>query len=352
MLLGTATGWPPSATSTACTVPSASASTVPSAAASTSPAAFLPFPCTTAVCLPAALPSAKELFCHPPPAHQAFTPAAFKAFSSPPTAAKAGSGHPATGLLLPECRGRPSATEDCPGAADTPHSAPHPHQGHSGHTPCPQVPGGPASQPLAHSPALNKQDPMLALNSLSKNPMAQQELATDLSISHRKPSQAGAGQYRPIQAKHQSLPQHLAQVQAPTQALHRPTAYGSYHPPASALPTHILPAPLGGLSPKQEVIELDSKPSSPALSDHGYSVSSPEPDQLTRKGLMEGVHVTTKASKTNSIKLVLQRDQTDTYNITEMMIRDGSMSNHSIDTKAAVQALKTKTKVARKQRLN
>jgi len=181
--------------------------------------------------------------------------------------------------------------------------------------------------------------------------MAQQELATDLSISHRKPSQAGAGQYRPIQAKHQSLPQHLAQVQAPTQALHRPTAYGSYHPPASALPTHILPAPLGRLSPKQEVIELDSKPSSPALSDHGYSVSSPEPDQLTRKGLMEGVHVTTKASKTNSIKLVLQRDQTDAYNITEMMIRDGSMSNHSIDTKAAVQALKTKTKVARKQRL-
>merc|ERR1719509_743002 len=151
MLLGTATGWPPSATSTACTVPSASASTVPSAAASTSPAAFLPFPCATAVCLPAALPSAKELICYPPPARQAFTPAAFKAFSSPPTAAKAGSGHPATGLLLPECRGRPSATEDCPGAADAPHSAPHPHQGLSGTTSCPQVPGGPASQPLAHT---------------------------------------------------------------------------------------------------------------------------------------------------------------------------------------------------------
>ena len=96
---------------------------------------------------------------------------------------------------------------------------------------------------------------------------------------------------------------------------------------------------------------MDSKPSSPALSDHGYSISSPEPDPLTRKGMLDGVHVTTKSSKTNSIKMVLQRDKTDKYNITEMMIRDGSMSNSSINPKTAVQALKLKTKLARKQRV-
>merc|ERR1711962_694571 len=42
------------------------------------------------------------------------------------------------------------------------------------------------TKPSNLSPVLPKQDPMLALNSLSKNPMAQQELATDLSITHRK----------------------------------------------------------------------------------------------------------------------------------------------------------------------
>ena len=183
------------------------------------------------------------------------------------------------------------------------------------------------------SPQAHKQDPMLALNSLSKNPMAQQqELATDLSISHRNPS-----------SQTSSFP-------APT---FRPSPTSHHHlvQPASSLPPHIMPSNSQRLSPKHEVIELDSKPSSPALSDHGYSISSPEPDTMTRKGLLDGVHVTTKSSKTNSIKMVLQRDKMDKYNITEMMIRDGSMANSSINPKTAMQALKTKTKLARKQRL-
>jgi len=169
---------------------------------------------------------------------------------------------------------------------------------------------------------------MLALNSLSKNPMAQQELATDLSISHRNPS----SHIRP---------------------LHAPTSRPSHHHrvPASSLPPHLVPPSSMRLSPKHEVIELDSKPCSPAISDHGYSISSPEPDTITRKGLLDGVHVTTKSSKTNSIKMVLQRDKTDKYNITEMMIRDGSMADSSINPRMAVQALKAKTKLARKQRL-
>merc|ERR1719471_2218001 len=180
------------------------------------------------------------------------------------------------------------------------------------------------------SPA-HKQDPMLALNSLSKNPMAQQELATDLSISHRSPS---------TQSRSFPIP-----TSKPSSSIHRPLE------PASSLPSHLTPSTFGRISPKHEVIELDSKPSSPALSDHGYSISSPEPDGLTRKGMLDGVHVTTKSSKTNSIKMVLQRDKTDKYNITEMMIRDGSMSNSSINPKTAVQALKLKTKLARKQRV-
>merc|ERR1719242_2736305 len=161
--------------------------------------------------------------------------------------------------------------------------------------------------------------------------MAQQELATDLSISHRNPSC------------------HIRPLHAPTS---RPSPTTHHHlVPASSLPPHLVPPSSLRLSPKHEVIELDSKPSSPALSDHGYSISSPEPDTIIRKGLLDGVHVTTKSSKTNSIKMVLQRDKTDKYNITEMMIRDSSMANTSINPKTAVQALKLKTKLARKQRV-
>merc|ERR1712130_196106 len=161
--------------------------------------------------------------------------------------------------------------------------------------------------------------------------MAQQELATDLSISHKNPS----SQIRPLHA-----------------STSRPSPTTHHHlVPASSLPPHLVPSTSLRLSPKHEVIELDSKPSSPALSDHGYSISSPEPDTMTRKGLLDGVHVTTKSSKSNSIKMVLQRDKTDKYNITEMMIRDGSMADSSINPKMAVQALKAKTKLVRKQRL-
>jgi hypothetical protein len=147
-----------------------------------------------------------------------------------------------------------------------------------------------------------------------------------------------------------------------------------------------MPAQLGRLSPKLEVIELDSKPCSPALdtnlytpaldsklcsppqdskpcsppldskpcspslSDQCYSPSSPEPDPEYVKGLMDGVHVTTKASKTSSIKLVLQRDKSDTYNITEMTVKDGSMAKHLIKPIAAVEALRIQTRMLRKNR--
>ena len=178
-----------------------------------------------------------------------------------------------------------------------------------------QSPSPTHPKPPVLSPAHTK-DPMMALASLSQKPLVKpQELATDLSVTKKAPQppkpyiQPRVGPYRPY-----------------------------------------IPTPQPTVIPKQEVIEVESKPASPALSGHAYSCSSPEPDTFTRKGL-EGVHVTTKASKTNSIKLVMQRDRSDSYNITEMMIKDGSMGKHSIDTKTAIQALKAKTKIARKQKV-
>jgi len=63
-----------------------------------------------------------------------------------------------------------------------------------------------------------------------------------------------------------------------------------------------------------------------------------------------GINVTTKASKTNSIKIVLQRENPDQdYNIRDVLIKDGSQAlNAVIDPKRALQALKIKAKISRK----
>lgn len=75
--------------------------------------------------------------------------------------------------------------------------------------------------------------------------------------------------------------------------------------------------------------------------------SSPEPNlNIKYEGVM---NVTTKASKTNSIKIVLQRDNPDEdYNIREVMIKDGSQANSDIGPKSAMQALKIKARISRK----
>ena len=197
------------------------------------------------------------------------------------------------------------------------------------------LPGPSTTLPKAPilSPAHVTKDPMLALNSLSKNPTAQQELATDLSISHKSSI---------------AVPPPAHQT---TTASRMSPMYPKPPTPVSSVPSRLLPSPCGRLSPKHEIIELDSKPSSPAISDNVYSCSSPEPDQWANRGKGSNMHITTKASKTSSIKVVMQRNESDAYNITEMMIRDGSLSDYKINPRDAIDALKAKTKIARKQRL-
>lgn len=85
--------------------------------------------------------------------------------------------------------------------------------------------------------------------------------------------------------------------------------------------------------------------------DHDYA-SSPEPESLLDiQSSLDGVNITTKASKTNSIKIVLQRDNpTEAYNIREVTVKDGSKAVDSIHPISALKALKIKAKISRKHK--
>jgi len=162
------------------------------------------------------------------------------------------------------------------------------------------------------SPAAGK-DPMSALNSLSKNLLASP--VSDLSLS-------------------------------------RPQELQTYHQ-SSHLIKHDVPSNWSSITPKHEVIDVDSGPSSPASSvwgDHDYC-SSPEPEPTKNikklKKSLQGVNITTKASKTNSIQFVLQRNSDDNYNINQVTVKDGSKSRSSIDAKTANKALKIKSRKER-----
>ena len=161
---------------------------------------------------------------------------------------------------------------------------------------------------------------MAALSTLSKNPVANTfESPTDLSISHRK----------------------LEHIKQPKQ---------TYSKTAKTLP-HI-PQDWRTVSPKHEVIELESGSCSPASmwGDHEYC-SSPEPDTLNLQARtsLSGVNITTKSSKTNSIKIVLQPGESgNKYKIKEVTVKDGTKSKASVNPKTANKALKVKARATKR----
>ena len=168
--------------------------------------------------------------------------------------------------------------------------------------------------PPAHGSPGNKSDPMAALSSLSKNPVANTlDSPTDLSISHRK----------------------LEHIKQHRQVLSKT---------AKIVPN--IPQDWRTVSPKHEVIELESGSCSPASmwGDHEYC-SSPEPENQQVKSSLSGVNITTKSSKTNSIKFVLQPGETgNSYKIKEVTVKDGSKSKATINPKTANKALKIKAR--------
>ena len=57
------------------------------------------------------------------------------------------------------------------------------------------------------------------------------------------------------------------------------------------------------------------------------------------------INVTTKSSRTNSIKIVMQRDNThEDYSIREVMIKDGSQADNPIGPRHAIKALNVKAR--------
>ena len=174
--------------------------------------------------------------------------------------------------------------------------------------------------PPAHRSPGAKSDPMSALSNLSKTPVASSDSPTDLSISHRKLEHI----------------KQLRQVQ-----------------PRTGKTLANIPQDWRSVSPKQEVIEVESGSCSPASvwGDHEYC-SSPEPDQLGQEArrAVGGVNITTKSSKTNSIKLVLQAgagEAANKYRIKEVTVKDGTKSKATINPKTANRALKMKAKSSR-----
>eukprot|EP00090_Calanus_glacialis_P000703 TRINITY_DN10472_c0_g1_i1.p1 TRINITY_DN10472_c0_g1~~TRINITY_DN10472_c0_g1_i1.p1 ORF type:complete len:2203 (+),score=428.08 TRINITY_DN10472_c0_g1_i1:62-6670(+) len=279
---------------------------------------------------------------------------------------------------------RPIPTKAAPPAHRFPMPSHSPQRGVQRPTPSPTH----TPTPPKLSPALPKQlDPMSALNTLSKNPMSQtNEEPTDLSITHKKtaqssvtnemqkinptltqdPSKYNSDYYQKgivantaLNLKSQSSRTHL--TPSPSTSKTSTDSYKKIYDNSlsfsrnttPSLSRNSTPTPIQCISPKQEIIDVESRSSTPGSvwGDHEY-VSSPEPDfQTDIKSGLDGVNVTTKASKTNSIKIVLQRDNpTEAYNIKEVTIKDGSKASNVINPKIANQALKIKARVSRKHK--
>jgi len=279
---------------------------------------------------------------------------------------------------------RPIPTKAAPPAHRFPMPSHSPQRGVQRPTPSPTH----TPTPPKLSPALPKLDPMSALNNLSKNPMSQMnEEPTDLSITHRKNTQSAISneihKVNPMPAQESSKYQsdyyqkevqtsqemHTKSQQSRTFLTPSPISLKSVSDAQTKisenpinLSGNITPSlsqtstpsmyPQQCISPKQEIIDVESRSPTPASQwDHEY-VSSPEPEFHTDiKSGLDGVNITTKASKTNSIKIVLQRDNpTEAYNIKEVTIKDGSKASNVISPKIAQQALKIKAKVSRKHK--
>ena len=185
---------------------------------------------------------------------------------------------------------------------------------------------------VSPAPSVKSQDPMAALNTLSKNPLpptasyseAQMQLPTELSTK-----------------------QEMSVLSSSTANIHHQSrAKVSRKNVVKAA----IPPDWRAHSPKHEVIDVESRSSSP-WGDHAYC-SSPEPEPASVsakvKNSLKDVNITTKASKANSIKFVLQRSEAENgYNIKEVTVQDGSSSKSNISVKAANKALKIKAKQSR-----
>jgi len=280
---------------------------------------------------------------------------------------------------------RPIPTKAAPPAHRFPMPSHSPQRGAQRPTPSPTH----TPTPPKLSPALPKLDPMSALNTLSKNPMSQtNEEPTDLSITHRKTVQSavtnemqkmdpvltrdpskchsdynhkGIEANQALNLKSQSSRTHL--TPSPSISKTSSESYKKIYENSLDLSRNTTPSLSRNstpttfqercISPKHEIIDVESRSSTPGSfwGDHMYA-SSPEPDfQTDIKSGLDGVNVTTKASKTNSIKIVLQRDNpTEAYNIKEVTIKDGSKASNAINPKIANQALKIKARVSRKHK--
>ena len=97
---------------------------------------------------------------------------------------------------------------------------------------------------------------------------------------------------------------------------------------------------------------MESRSSTPnsQWGDHQYC-SSPEPEpQLSSKARssLNGINITTKASKTNSIQFVFERNERENnYNIKQVTVKDGTKSKSNINPKDANKVLKIKAKKSR-----
>ena len=174
--------------------------------------------------------------------------------------------------------------------------------------------------PAKHSIlARPKLDPMKALTSLSKNPL--NDKPTDLSKPKETVSVLDLSLSRPSSASR------------PGSAASRPNS------------VEIIPSQ-SVITTSDNIVNVEDEDET---DEYDYP-SSPEPNlNIKYEG---GINVTTKPSKTNSIKIVLQRENSEEdYNIREVMIKDGSQaSSDTIGPKSALQALKIKARISRKMK--
>merc|ERR1711892_771458 len=270
------------------------------------------------------------------PATQSSFPSQSSSSSSQPPPRKVARVQPTPHIV------RPIPTKAAPPAHRFPMPSHSPQRGAQRPTPSPTH----TPTPPKLSPALPKLDPMSALNTLSKNPMSQtNEEPTDLSITHRKTVQSavtneiqkmdpvltrdpskchsdynhkGIEANQALNLKSQSSRTHL--TPSPSISKTSSESYKKIYENSLDLSRNTTPSLSRNstpttfqercISPKHEIIDVESRSSTPGSfwGDHMYA-SSPEPDfQTDIKSGLDGVNVTTKASKTNSIKIVLQRD--------------------------------------------
>ena len=215
-----------------------------------------------------------------------------------------------------------------------------------------------------------KLDPMKALTSLSRNPVSSSSSSTTTSKATDLLSRWKSEQ-QPATSSSQRRPSYTwPSVMAATA-----TPLNLSQPPSQS---YIGPSiiDLDSSRPETPTICVDDDdddcpdvlptPQPDDFDDDDYNneetLSSPEPPEpgWPRFGVKSdggGINVTTKPSRTNSIRIVLQRENpSEDYSIREVLIKDGSKATAdggnggvpAIEPKSALQALKIKARISKK----